>query len=116
MSVRVAWVPTPELDRFTAGLRSFDAILCSPGTPCRSMSGALPLSPAALVIAGCAPSAFHRVPDGGDGVSGYACKGRAKLVLSRAPARLGRGSFRNDHAGAVATSQYGSRDGTDDSG
>ncbi|HSB69109.1 MAG TPA: hypothetical protein VLT62_07245 [Candidatus Methylomirabilis sp.] len=43
LAVSVSWVPTPELDHGLAPerLSPFHGILCSPGSPYRSMSGAL---------------------------------------------------------------------------
>jgi len=43
MRVAVSWVPTHTLTPQSAGaiLASFDALWCSPGSPYRSMSGAL---------------------------------------------------------------------------
>jgi CTP synthase (UTP-ammonia lyase) len=40
--VTVSWVPTPGLvDGQAAGLERFDGLWCSPGSPYRSMDGAL---------------------------------------------------------------------------
>lgn len=41
--VSVSWVPTPTLEHRLVGtaLESFDALWCSPGSPYRSMQGAL---------------------------------------------------------------------------
>jgi CTP synthase (UTP-ammonia lyase) len=40
--VAVSWLPTLSLaDRQAAGLDSFDGLWCSPGSPYRSMEGAL---------------------------------------------------------------------------
>ena len=43
VAVRVSWIPTPDLDRGSAPARlsQFHGILCSPGSPYRSMGGAL---------------------------------------------------------------------------
>ena len=43
LTVHVSWVPTPELDHHSPPVRlgSFHGILCSPGSPYRSMDGAL---------------------------------------------------------------------------
>jgi CTP synthase (UTP-ammonia lyase) len=42
ISVNVSWVPTPDLeDRGASALETFDALWCSPGSPYRSMDGAL---------------------------------------------------------------------------
>jgi len=43
MRVAVSWVPTPTLTPRSAGgiLSSFDALWCSPGSPYRSMTGAM---------------------------------------------------------------------------
>lgn len=43
LAVRVSWIPTPDLDHGMAPerLSPFHGILCSPGSPYRSMSGAL---------------------------------------------------------------------------
>ncbi len=40
-SVEIAWIPTESLVSSTASLAKFDALLCSPGSPYRSMQGAL---------------------------------------------------------------------------
>ncbi len=40
--VNVSWVPTPTLeDRPASALEMFDALWCSPGSPYKSMDGAL---------------------------------------------------------------------------
>jgi CTP synthase (UTP-ammonia lyase) len=42
VSVTVSWVPTPSLeDRPASRLEMFDALWCSPGSPYKSMDGAL---------------------------------------------------------------------------
>ncbi|HYL81187.1 MAG TPA: hypothetical protein VEU07_10275 [Candidatus Acidoferrum sp.] len=42
LSVDVSWVPTPSLEDGPASiLEPFDALWCSPGSPYRSMQGAL---------------------------------------------------------------------------
>ncbi len=43
LALDVSWVPTPELDQVSAAkkLGPFHGILCSPGSPYRSMDGAL---------------------------------------------------------------------------
>jgi len=42
ISVTVSWLPTPGLEEGSAAtLERFDALWCSPGSPYRSMDGAL---------------------------------------------------------------------------
>ena len=42
LTVKVSWVPTPSLEDGPAStLEPFDALWCSPGSPYRSMQGAL---------------------------------------------------------------------------
>lgn len=43
LPLEVSWVPTPDLDHGSAPakLGAFHGIVCSPGSPYRSMSGAL---------------------------------------------------------------------------
>lgn len=43
LTLNVRWVPTPELDQGSAPARlgPFHGVLCSPGSPYRSMNGAL---------------------------------------------------------------------------
>ncbi|MGD0263457.1 MAG: hypothetical protein ABSD47_00715 [Candidatus Methylomirabilota bacterium] len=43
LTLNVQWVPTPELDQDSAPVRlsPFHGVLCSPGSPYRSMTGAL---------------------------------------------------------------------------
>jgi CTP synthase (UTP-ammonia lyase) len=43
ITVEPVWLPTPALDdeSFVSGLKTFDALWCSPGSPYQSMSGAL---------------------------------------------------------------------------
>jgi CTP synthase (UTP-ammonia lyase) len=42
-SVEVSWISTPSLAKGSVGttLKEFDALLCSPGSPYKSMDGAL---------------------------------------------------------------------------
>lgn len=39
--VTTRWIPTPELEAGTAALEGADALVCSPGSPYRSLEGAL---------------------------------------------------------------------------
>ncbi len=43
VSIKTSWVPTPSLTKESIGtlLKQFDALWCSPGSPYKSMDGAL---------------------------------------------------------------------------